>query len=149
MSRKFSHADYDILVDQTVINLKKLSSLKGGEYAGDEDRLANFRRNGERLGLPMETIWAVYAAKHWDAIMQYVSDMQHGKSRERMESLANRLDDLIVYALLFKAMLIDRERPDGETAAARHGYDLKMPQVGTTPPWPTPFDTLSKAPKDF
>jgi hypothetical protein len=134
MSRKFSHAEYDALVEQTIQQIKKLGSLKGGEYSGDVDRLANFRRNGERLNLPMEVIWAVYAAKHWDAIIQYCSDLQEGKQRERMESLTSRVDDLIVYALLFKAMVIERKRSANETD---HGFTMAVNRV------------LSKAPKDF
>ncbi len=107
---KFSHAEFNELIDETVANIKQLSDLKGGEYAGDLDRLANFRRHGDNLGVPMEVIWYVYTAKHWDAIAQYVRDLSEGKSRQRMESLSGRFDDLIVYAILGKAMLVERER---------------------------------------
>lgn len=104
----FSHERYDEIVSETFEKVRELGILKGGEYSGDSDRLLNFRRNGARLDLPMETIWAVYAVKHWDAIMQYVQDIQHGKERQRLESIAGRADDLIVYLLLFKAMLEER-----------------------------------------
>lgn len=111
MTKIYPHSRYDALVEETVANLKRLGQLKGGEYAGDNDRLANFRRNAEAIGVPMETIWAVYAAKHWDAVMQYVKDLQTGKTRARLEPLAGRLDDIIVYCTLFKAMLEERETP--------------------------------------
>lgn len=101
---------YDKLVAETWETIQELGKKKGGEYSGDHDRLANFKRNGERLGLPMETIWAVYATKHWDAITQYCNDLQHGITRPRMEGITGRCDDLIVYLILFKAMLIERER---------------------------------------
>jgi len=84
--------------------------LKGGEYAGDHDRLDNFRRNGANLGLPMEVIWGVYAAKHWDAIGTYIRDLTTGKTRERMEPISGRVDDLLVYLILFKCMIIERDR---------------------------------------
>ncbi|MHB8602210.1 MAG: hypothetical protein ACYC9R_06195 [Nitrosotalea sp.] len=109
-NKSFSHQEYDSIVQDTVENIKELSSLKGGEYAGDHDRLANFRRNAQALGLNMEQIWAVYSAKHWDAIMQYVKDLGEGKTRERLESIAGRADDLIVYLILFKAMYNERSR---------------------------------------
>jgi hypothetical protein len=99
---------YDKLAARTWETIIELGKKKGGEYAGDTDRLANFRRNGERLDLPMEVIWGVYAAKHWDAIMQYIADVRAGKTRQRMESLSGRCDDLIVYLILFKAMLAER-----------------------------------------
>lgn len=99
---------YANLVEQTFEEIKKLSELKGGEYSGDNDRLANFRRNGNDLELPMETIWRVYAAKHWDAIGQYIRDNQSGRDRTRLEGIGGRVDDLIVYLLLFKAMLDEK-----------------------------------------
>jgi hypothetical protein len=105
----YSHTAYDRLVQETINNINQLSSLKGGEYAGDTDRLANFRRNAIALGLENEQVWSVYAAKHWDAIMQYVKDLGTGKKRERLESIAGRADDLIVYLILFKALLEDRD----------------------------------------
>lgn len=105
----YKHSDYDKLVDQTVETIRKLSTLKGGEYAGDVDRLANFRKNGEAWNLPMEQVWGVYAGKHWDAIQQYVKDLVSGKNRERLEGIESRADDLIVYLILFKAMWRERE----------------------------------------
>ena len=109
MSKVYSHERYAKLLEETVDMVQKLSKLKGGEYAGDTDRLANFRRNAENLGVNAETVWAVYAGKHWDAVSQYVKDLQAGKTRERMESIAGRADDLIVYMILFKALLEDRD----------------------------------------
>lgn len=99
------HEQFNTLMNKTVAEMQKLSQLKGGEYAGDDDRLANFKRNAVALGLKPEQVWAVYAAKHWDAIMQYVHDVGTGKTRERLEPIEGRLDDLIVYAVLMKAII--------------------------------------------
>jgi len=101
---------YSKLLTETWETITELGNKKGGEYAGDHDRLANFRRNGADLELPMEVIWRIYASKHWDAIGQYIRDLAAGTTRPRMESLAGRADDLIVYLILFKAMLIEKER---------------------------------------
>lgn len=105
----FPHSRYNSLVSETWDEVISLGIKKGGEYAGDEDRLANFRRNAERLGLNMETVWGVYAGKHWDAISQYIKDLNQGITRERLESISGRADDLIVYLLLFKAMVEERD----------------------------------------
>lgn len=105
---KFSHDDYDRLIKQTIGEILKLSTLKGGEYAGDVDRLANFRRNGLQVGVPMETCWAIYYNKHHDAVMQWVQDLSTGKKRDRLEPIAGRVDDMIVYLILLKAMLVER-----------------------------------------
>lgn len=101
----FTHHEWETLLATSISSIKELAKLKGGEYAGDVDRLANFRHNATALGLPMESIWAVYAAKHWDALMQYVRDKNEGTSRDRLEPIEGRVDDLLVYLLLFKAIL--------------------------------------------
>lgn len=107
-TNKFSHDRWKLLVEDSYEHIRTLAQKKGGEYSGDQDRLLNFRRNGLALDLPMETIWAVYAAKHWDALMQYIKDKQMGKVRERLEPISGRVDDLLVYLLLFKAMLDEK-----------------------------------------
>lgn len=107
--RRFSHESFDKIIAQTIEQIRNLAALKGGEYAGDEDRLANFRRNAQSLGLDYRQIWAVYSAKHWDALIQYIKDVGQGTERRRLESLEGRCDDLIVYLLLFKAMLKEQE----------------------------------------
>lgn len=99
---------YNLLVRTTMEKVEELGVLKGSEYAGDVDRLANFRRNAERWGMTMEQCWGVYVSKHYDAVQQYVQDLASGKDRKRMESLGSRIDDIIVYMLLFKAMLDER-----------------------------------------
>ena len=106
--QKFSHDAFVAIIEQTMTAVRQLSTIKGGEYAGDEDRLANFRRNAAEAETTMELIWRIYASKHWDAIMQYEKDLRQRKVRPRLEGLAGRADDLIVYLLLFKAMLEER-----------------------------------------
>lgn len=104
----FIHSEFQAILNRTVASIQKLSDVKGGEYAGDVDRLANFRRNADNLELTMEDIWSVYAGKHWDAINQYIKDKRKGKTRPSSEPIAGRVDDLILYCVLFKAMLAER-----------------------------------------
>jgi hypothetical protein len=109
-SLHYSHKQYDVLVENTIHAIKKLSTLKGGEYAGDTNRIEDFVRNAVDQGLEPEQIWRVYAAKHWDAIGQYVRDVAGGKDRELLEPIHGRADDLIVYLILFKAMVEARAK---------------------------------------
>ena len=135
-TRKFSIPLYGKMVARTFKEVERLGIVKGGEYAGDEDRLANFRRNAEATGVTMEAVWRVYAGKHWDAISQFVSDVQAGKTRIRAESLEGRVDDMIVYLLLFKAMLVEREAGIAPKAprAPRKPRAPKAPETPATPP---------------
>lgn len=109
----FTHARWAALLKDEFFEVERLANLKGGEYSGDSDRLANFRRNAEALGLDYRQVWAVYAAKHWDAIMQSIKDLATGTKRPRLESLQGRCRDLITYLLLFEAMLLEQDEPTG------------------------------------
>lgn len=96
------------LVADTFASIDSLSKTKGAEYTGgNDDRLQNFRRNAAALGLKTEQVWAVYAGKHWDSIQSYVKDISKPIDQRRTlsEPIDGRIDDLIVYLLLFKAMV--------------------------------------------
>lgn len=126
--KQYSHKQYDALMDKLTEEMKKLASVKGGEYSGDNDRLANFRRNAANLGVPMELIWAVYAAKHWDAIMQYVQDLVSGKTRPRNETIGGRAHDLLVYLTLFCAMLEEQDNERETVKSPRlDQYEMTIP----------------------
>lgn len=119
MNNNYSHDRYNLLLGEIFTNIQQLSRDKGAEYSGDFDRLANFRRNAEALGLRMEQVWAVYAAKHWDAIMTYVKDLPAGVLRKRSEPIEGRVDDLITYLVLFRAML------DETSGTIRSGVNIQ------------------------
>lgn len=99
-----------LIVEPTLKRMEELGRVKGSEYAGDTDRLANFKRNAEALGLQPLQVWAVYAAKHWDSVMQFIQDTGKGVDRPRSESISGRADDLLVYFMLFQALLWEHER---------------------------------------
>lgn len=96
------------VMEQTFAEITKLGKLKGGEYSGDVDRLANFRRAAEKFNVPAELPLMIYAGKHWDALSQYTQDLVHEVDRERLEDIQGRIDDLILYMILFKCMRQER-----------------------------------------
>lgn len=107
----FPNSKLSELMDETFNKAIELRVKKGAEYAADhvDDSLANFRRNAKDTSVSMEVCWRIYAGKHWDAINQYVRDADKSYfTRERMEPIEGRIDDLIVYLILFKAMIIER-----------------------------------------
>ncbi len=92
------------VLEDLLDGIRELWQRKGADYTrGSEDRLANFRRNAESLGLDMRQVWAVYASKHWDAIMTWVKNGQ-----VESEHIEGRLYDIATYALL--GILIAREQ---------------------------------------
>ena len=110
----FSHTQWDALLARSVDSIRALAETKGSEYAHGDDRLDNFRRAGAELGLPMEIVWRIYAGKHWDAITTYIRDIQNGTLRMRSEPIEGRIDDLIVYLLLLKAMVEEKKQGQEE-----------------------------------
>lgn len=111
-TKRYSPKKFDELFATTMDELKKLAQVKGGEYSGDADRLANFRRVAANAGITKETALFTYMSKHWDAISTYVRDNQLGVKRVRSEKMAGRVHDLMVYSLLLLAML--EEGTDGD-----------------------------------
>jgi hypothetical protein len=98
-------ADFDIVVTDTVASIMKLLEVKGGEYAGSEDRLANFKRGQLRTGAhPYQVLW-IYLSKHIDSVETFIKDTAAGVQRERSEPIDGRLDDIINYCLLMKALV--------------------------------------------
>ena len=116
---------FNKILDDTIEAMRKLSTLKGGEYAGDTDRLANFKRNAAAFGVSPLLVWGVYAGKHWDAIAQFINDHQNGTYRQRGEAVEGRLDDMIVYCVLMKAML--QESTTQPQRIASDPYNIKIP----------------------
>lgn len=97
--------DFQALVEQTFAEAHRLLVIKGGEYAGNDDRLANFKRGAALVGItPLQTAF-IYASKHYDAVATFVRDEAKGETRPRSEGIDGRLDDLINYCLLMKAII--------------------------------------------
>lgn len=92
------------LIDKTIKETAELMKLKGAEYAHGSDRLDNFRRNAANIGVQPETVWMIYATKHWDSITTYVRDLQSGVERNYSEPIVGRFHDMINYCLLGIAM---------------------------------------------
>jgi hypothetical protein len=113
-----TNAEVEELIKDTFDCILHLREVKAAEYSEDSDVLSNFRRNGEDMGVPMEVIWRVYAGKHWDALSQYVRDIGNGTRRVLSEPIESRIDDLILYLCLFKAMLRERSARQGQHECA-------------------------------
>ena len=83
-----------------------LLEKKGSDYTRhDPDRLANFKRLAKDLDLPPIKIWAVYAGKHWDALMAFIKT---GKAES--EAIEGRFDDLHNYLYLLEGLLEDEKQ---------------------------------------
>lgn len=100
---------FDKFVQETVAATADLLRVKGGEYAGSLDRLANFKRGAELTGVTPLQCAFIYASKHYDAVATFVRDEAAGMERPRSESIEGRFDDLINYCILMKALVREAE----------------------------------------
>lgn len=79
---------------------RKNADYSQGEQKGD--RIAAFRRIGRDIGVTMPQVWAIFAQKHWGAVMKFVKD-----GILESESLDGRINDLINYFVLLGAIVED------------------------------------------
>ena len=79
---------------------RNLDQLLLGSLAALLDGVGNFRRLASQQDVPMSTAWMFLAGKHIDSIQEYVKDCRANVRRDRTQSIAERIDDLIVYSLL-------------------------------------------------
>lgn len=98
---------FDTLVAAARARQDSLLAAKGADYTRhDPDRLASFKRLAKELGVDPRIVWAVYAGKHWDAIVAYVKT-----GRAESEALQGRLDDLANYLHLLEGLVTEGELP--------------------------------------
>lgn len=107
------------LVDDTFTDCRNLLVVKGGEYAGSDDRLANFKRGAALTGCTPEQVLLVYLSKHYDSYCTYVKTKAAGNVRASSEPITGRLDDLINYCLLAKALFCEA----GDANAKAHATE--------------------------
>lgn len=101
---------FDQLVQETIESTAKLLIQKGAEYAGDEDRLSNFKRGAAHIGVTPLQVALIYTSKHFDAIATYIRNDARGATQILSEPIEGRLDDLINYALLLKALIAEEKK---------------------------------------
>lgn len=86
----------------TMIRQKNADYTQG---QGKKDRIAAFRRIGGDIDVSMAKVWAIFAQKHWGAVMKYVKDGQ-----VESEPIHGRINDLINYFVLLGAIVNDQEK---------------------------------------
>lgn len=93
------------LVAETIKTSAALLMSKGHEYAGPDDRLGNFKRGARLTGCTPLQVAFIYASKHYDAISTYITKDAQGYEQKLSEPIGGRLDDLINYCILLKAII--------------------------------------------
>lgn len=132
--------EFEKVVKETLSRINELLVVKGGEYAGSDDRLANFKRGAELTGCSSLQVLHIYLSKHYDAFSTYVRDQASGNQRPRSESISGRLDDIINYCLLAQALVKEIE----ESPQSKPMIDVHTKKYGLVKMTEDEFDYLNK-----
>ena len=97
--------DFDILTNDIWESIMATRNQGQDEYARTEtDVLANFKRIGDWKDETQESVLMTYLLKHIDGMLSYVS----GFTSQR-EDIRGRITDVMVYCMLFWAMVEESE----------------------------------------
>lgn len=99
--------EFTRLVDSTSSVTSALLVSKGLEYSGTVDRLSNFKRGAILTGVTPLQCCFVYMSKHYDSLASYIRNDAAGAPIKLSEPIEGRLDDLINYCFLMKALIIE------------------------------------------
>lgn len=128
-----NQSEFTSLADQMFDSMRKLLVIKGGEYAGNEDRLGNFKRGAALVGCTPLQVAFIYASKHYDSIATYVRDMAAGEDRERSEAMEGRFDDLANYCLLMKAIMVEGKSAHVSNETVTHVSTVELLEIEQRP----------------
>jgi len=110
-------------IDEAIIECIRVMTAKSIDYStalGSGDRLYNFKKAGEDLGLPMEQVLWTYLWKHWAAITRYCKD-----GKVDSEGIKGRIVDGINYLLILFKMVCERQHAEEVPV---EGTDTKLLQ---------------------
>jgi hypothetical protein len=92
-----------------------LLNKKGGEYAADDDALANFKMTSKDTGVSPLGVLMVLMTKHYRAIQSYVRNNGQIKSNEPIEG---RIADMRNYLFLMSCLIDDLKLNEKSKPAA-------------------------------
>jgi hypothetical protein len=89
--------------ERTMAEVISLRKAKAVDYSEPDDAFLVVRRVARETGVEPEQVLHIFMTKHYDAVRKYL--IHPGQTTEPIEA---RINDLIVYLILIKAMLSER-----------------------------------------
>ena len=121
---------FDEVVKQTVEQITKLLRTKGEEYSKGDDLLSHFKDVGKALGLSPLQVAMVFASKHYVTLEKYVFHSAAGFNQIFSEPIEGRLDDLINYCILMKALIVEAaDAVEASTPREEPKFSEKSPNL--------------------
>lgn len=99
---------FEELLTVTQAEMTSIMSDKNKEYArSDSDRLENFKRRGEYLGLDPISVLSVDLQKHLDAINSFIVRNRSASHVQLNDPINRRILDAINYLFLLRCLIED------------------------------------------
>lgn len=99
--------DFVEMMDAHYAKITEIQRVKGNDYAGNDDALANFKKQADDWGLTPEQVWGVFAGKHWSAIKTFIKE-----GDVQSEPIEGRIHDVILYCFLLLGLNAEKgEKP--------------------------------------
>lgn len=92
------------VVEPLVAEIQHIFVTKGSDYAGDDDRLNNFKSIALRLGISPVKVAGVYLYKHLDAMETW---FRTGKLKG--EPIESKIVDIIAYLMLLQGLNLEQD----------------------------------------
>jgi hypothetical protein len=111
---EMNNNDFYRLIDEFYQANIQVMKSKGEEYAGSDDKFANFKRLAELQQISTLSIWFTYFTKHFDSLTSFIRRVNKGESIPEIEAtlsepISGRIGDMINYLFILKGM-IDEEK---------------------------------------
>lgn len=100
--------EFNLITNKLFGDCNNVLTQGSKEYAGDEDKLANFKDCAELIGISPEKVAFVYLYKHIAGVAKYVRNQE-----PQRDSIEGRVTDAINYLALLNAILLERPSIEG------------------------------------
>lgn len=104
---RISEADFDHIVNDRCILIKRTLVEKGKEYRRNNDPLHNFRIAAKVQNTTEEKALWGFAAKHYVSFLDIINDIEQG-NLPTMEVVDEKIGDLINYLILCEASIKEK-----------------------------------------
>lgn len=101
-----TYNDIAITMSRVFAECDSLRQAGQKEYARNSNGLSNFDNLAEELQLDRKQILWIFLKKHYDGVLSYINGYQ-----SQREDVRGRINDMIVYLVLLRAMIEDDKSP--------------------------------------
>ena len=103
---------FDQILEDRLRKIRMSLLIKGKEYRRNNDPLHNFNRGSKLSGQSREKVLWGFALKHHVSFLDMLDDMDAGKF-PKMETVDEKIGDLINYLILCEASIKDKIKENG------------------------------------